>query len=188
VVIGHGPSIFGVRYQLSFFILWAPVVGAAGGLARKDRALGVLSLAFLLAAIPWVLWNKSRPLIGLTPPRTVIGSLLTEERVAALLPWTPRLRDDYSLATQAVQESGCTAVGLRANSDFLEYPLWWLLDAPQSGVRIESLETSADLERFVDPDFAPCAVVCANCGENETPAGLPLMGSYDSLRVYGRTK
>ncbi|MBM2842350.1 MAG: 2 protein [Anaerolineales bacterium] len=185
IVIGHGPSIWGIRYQLSFFVLWAPVVGVAFGLVAKDRFLNILAAGFLLAALPWVLFNKSRPLIGLPPPRTVIGSILTENQAAMVLPWSPQLRDDYTLAAQAVLESGCTEVGLRADSDFLEYPLWWLLGAPQNGLRLESLETTSYLEPYVDPAFTPCAVVCANCLEGETPEGLALIGSFDSLNVFG---
>jgi 4-amino-4-deoxy-L-arabinose transferase-like glycosyltransferase len=185
IVIGHGPSIYGIRYQLSFFVLWAPVVGVAFGLVAKDRFLNILAAGFLLAALPWVLFNKSRPLIGLTPPRTVIGSILTENQAAMVLPWSPQLRDDYTLAAQAVLESGCTEVGLRADSDFLEYPLWWLLGAPQNGLRLESLETTSYLEPYVDRAFTPCAVVCANCLEGETPEGFALIGSFDSLNVFG---
>jgi hypothetical protein len=184
IVIGHGPSIWGIRYQLSFFVLWAPVVGVAFGLVAKDRFLNILAAGFLLAALPWVLFNKSRPLIGLTPPRTVIGSILTENQAAMVLPWSPQLRDDYTLAAQAVLESGCTEVGLRADSDFLEYPLWWLLGAPQNGLRLESLETTSYLEPYVDPAFTPCAVVCANCEDEASLRGLPLFGVFDSIKVY----
>jgi hypothetical protein len=184
IVIGHGPSIFGIRYQLSFFVLWAPVAGLAAGFSGNEKLVRILATAFLVAAVPWVLLNKSRPLIGLPPTRTVIGSILTEDPVAVLLPWSPRLRDDYESAAEAVKSSGCLSVGLRAQSSFLEYPLWWLLDAPQSGIRIESLETADYLERYRDPAFAPCVVVCATCGGEATSTGLPLFAVYDQLSVY----
>ena len=184
IVIGHGPSMFGIRYQLSFFVLWAPLVGRAAGLAGRERLMRALAVAFLLVAIPWILLNKSRPLIGLPPTRTVIGSILVEDPATVLLPWSPRLRDDYLMATQALRQSGCMDVGLRADSGFLEYPLWWLLDAPQSGLRLEALETTAYMDRYADPRFAPCAVVCANCGSEESVRGLPLVGTYDSIKVY----
>jgi hypothetical protein len=184
VVIGHGPSIFGIRYQLSYFVLWAPITGYAFGLFLGERTIRIFAAILLLTALPWVLMNKSRPLIGSPPVRTVIGSIVAEDEVTRLMPWTPRLRDDYVGAARAVRESACRDVGLRADSDFLEYPLWWLLGAPQSGVRLESLETTPSLERFADPAFAPCAIICANCGEDAVSRGLPLFGTYDTLSVY----
>jgi hypothetical protein len=184
VVIGHGPSMFGIRYQLSFFVLWAPVVGVAFGSIRWEPVPRAMTTAFLLAAIPYVLLNKTRPLVGMPPWRTVIGSILVEDQETILLPWNPDLRDDYLLTVEAIRESGCTDVGLRANAAFLEYPLWWLLDAPQNGIRVESLEFTPYLEPFADPVFKPCAIVCANCDDQQVIRGLPLFGIFDSLRLY----
>jgi hypothetical protein len=72
---------------------------------------------------------------------------------------------------------------LRADAEFLN-TLWWLLDAPQNGIRIESLETASYFDPYVDPTFRACAVVCANCEEETALRGLPLFGSYDSIKLY----
>jgi hypothetical protein len=184
VVIGHGPGIVGIRYQLSFFVLSAPIVGVAFAIRGRDRWWQLLAAGFLLASIPWLLFNRTRPLFGLPPQRTWIGSILVEPQEAILIPWNPALRDDYILAAEAVAASGCTLVELRANAAFLEYPLWWLLNAPQSGIRIESLEVNPYLKRYIDPDFEPCAVICANCDVQQSAHGLPLFGTYDSMKVY----
>jgi hypothetical protein len=184
VVIGHGPSMYGVRYQLSFFVLWAPVAGVAFGLVANERWLRAASAALLILSLPWVLLNRTRPLIGMAPLRTSIGSILIEDQATILMPWNPGLRDDYQLSTQAVLESGCTQVSLRASAAFLEYPIWWLLDAPQSGIRIEPYDAAPYLAGTVDESFEPCAVICANCEAETTLRGLRLFGTYDSIKVY----
>lgn len=184
IVIGHGPSMYGIRYQLSFFVLWAPVVGAVSGLVLPLRWLRAAAAALLVLALPWVLFNKTRPLIGLPPQRTSVGSILVEDPSTILLPWNPGLRDDYLLSTQAVLDSGCTQVALRASAAFLEYPLWWLLGAPQSGIRIEPYDAAPYLADTVDVSFEPCAVICANCEDETMLRGLSLFGTYDSIKVY----
>ncbi|MEX0787182.1 MAG: hypothetical protein WD906_07710 [Anaerolineales bacterium] len=184
IVISHGPSIFGIRYQLSFFVLWAPLVGVGFGHVRWEAVSRALTGVFLLAAIPFVLLNKTRPLVGMPPLRTSIGSILVEDQATILMPWNPDLRDDYLLTVQAIQASVCTNVALRAPSAFLEYPLWWLLDAPQNGTRMETFDMAPRLAPYEDPGFEPCAVICANCDDEQVIHGLPLFRVYDTLKLY----
>ena len=67
IVIGHADSFWGVRYQLPFFVLWAPVFGYA--IARFERTwLTASSFVLLtLASLPWLMFNNIRPLIGMPP-------------------------------------------------------------------------------------------------------------------------
>ncbi|MFQ5923647.1 MAG: hypothetical protein ACE5M4_12465, partial [Anaerolineales bacterium] len=57
----------------------------------------------------------------------------------------------------------CERVGLRLDSHDREYMFWWALGAPNSGIRIETIYTFPHLEQLGDPDFEPCAIVCAIC-------------------------
>lgn len=184
IVIAHGPSIFGIRYQLGFFVLWAPLVGVGFGQVRWEAVPRALTGVFLLAAIPYVVLNKTRPLVGMPPARTSIGSILVEDQATILMPWNPDLRDDYLLTVEAIRASTCTDISLRAPAAFLEYPIWWMLDAPQNGTRIETFDIAPRLAAYADPAFEPCAVICGNCEDEEAIHGLPLFGIYDSLKLY----
>jgi hypothetical protein len=136
VVIGHGASYYGIRYQLPFFVLWAPAVAVAltGIRAEAWAAVGAVFLA--LYSMLWELLNNTRPLIGMRPWPTRTRSILIEEPVTVLFGTNPGLADDDQKTASAIRETGCTRVGLNAGSDFLEHLLWWLLEAPQSGVEM----------------------------------------------------
>ncbi len=85
VVIGHGASLWGIRYVLPFFVLLAPLAAVvlAGG-AREKWALAGAG-GFVMLALPWTLLNNVRPLIGVTPQVTRIESILTTDRTEILL-------------------------------------------------------------------------------------------------------
>ena len=94
------------------------------------------------------------------------------------------LADDYQLTVSAIRDAGCAQVGLNAGAEFLEYPLWWLLDAPQSGTRIDVLSTGARLKPYAGSSFSPCAVVCTQCEGQPTYRFLPFSAQNDSIRSF----
>jgi len=184
IVIGHGPGFWGVRYQLPFFLLWAPIFGVViSALDRNWLTIGAAGL-LLTASLPWVLLNNTRPIIGLPPWPTKIESIFTADQDEILLATNPGLRDDFTLTANTIREADCKNVGLVIEADFLEYPLWWLLDAPQSGVRIETLNSYARLSQEINQDFTPCAVVCTICGDMEEFHGLIKAGEFDSITLF----
>jgi hypothetical protein len=176
-------DLYGVRYQLPFFVAMAPVVGVVGERALRPQVVLVASLVLLLLGAPWVLLNGSRPAIGMKP-RTMIDSVFDEPAPVILMAnWTD-LRDVYFGGAEAVRESGCDRVGLRLDSHDLEYAYWWLLDAPQSGIRIENIDPPPHLERYVDPQFRPCAILCMVCGGRTRFHGLDRAYSEGAVSVF----
>jgi hypothetical protein len=79
---------------------------------------------------------------------------------------------------------GCTEVGLRIDSSDPGYLFWWLLSAPESGLRIESISTYYELEKYLDVNFEPCAVICTTCSEESRLPGLVQQISSDHVRLY----
>jgi 4-amino-4-deoxy-L-arabinose transferase-like glycosyltransferase len=182
VVIGHSPSYWGVRYQLPFFVLWAPAFGYAFSGWERRWIAPVLTWLLLAAALPWLLMNNTRPLIGHTPWPTKIRSIFRSSQAEILFANNPALKDDYVLTASAIQQAGCQDVGLIAEVDFLEYPLWWLLDAPQSGTHLQVIV--ADDDPLYIENFTPCAVVCDMCGDQESVRGLDDAYQFDTLRLF----
>jgi len=83
-----------------------------------------------------------------------------------------------------ILNASCNQVGLRLDSHDLEYPFWWLLDAPESGIQLESVETFSELERYLNRDFNPCALICTICGDRQTYSNLVRVWSGEEISVF----
>jgi 4-amino-4-deoxy-L-arabinose transferase-like glycosyltransferase len=184
VVIGHGTIVWALRYQLGIFVLWAPVVGVVFSGWQKVKVPDLLTGGFLLASLPWLLLNNMRPIIGMPPWPTSTESILVASQEDILFATNPRLVDDYVMATDALKKSGCKTVGMRLETQDLEYPLWWLMSAPESGIALELLNAGAHTNRYAEADFEPCAVLCTNCGEREEVYGLGRMEDFGLFTLF----
>ncbi len=186
---------WGIRYQLPFWIAWAPVFGVVLAVLAGRYAASVAVVVLLLLAIPWSIFNSTRPLIGMQiDPKgieipcigrcTHIGSILEIPEEDVLFANWRQLEDSSVQATASLRGSGCQNVGLRIDSHDKEYLFWWLLKAPQSGTRIESIYPLPELEFLSDPNFSPCAIICTICGDRTVLHGLPLVEDYGEVKIY----
>jgi hypothetical protein len=97
----------------------------------------------------------------------------------------PEAEEAFVGMAEGIAEIGCHRVGLRIDSGDLEYAFWWLLNAPQSGIRIETLYPLDSLAGLVDRDFVPCAIICSVCGESRVALnGLHLQIDASILKLY----
>jgi len=163
---------------------------------RKFPTAALAAAGFLILSLPWVLFNRTRPLIALKEAREpfsiplydlfgyTLGSVLFEPPETLLFAYWPDYRDPYIEMSKDIQESGCQQIGLRIDSGDPEYLFWWLLDAPQSGVRIESIYSFPELELYADPAFKPCAILCTVCGDRVRLHGLPLVKNYYNVGYF----
>ena len=184
IVATAGSGNWGIRYQLPFFVLWSAVLGSGATALGRPRISGIAGVFLLLSAIPYVLLNNTRPVVGLPPWPTAIRSILVASPEEVLFATNRGLRDDYEAVTEAISRSDCRRVGLRIESNVFEYPFWWLLAAPQSGRRIEVINVGPPLNAYQDPSFKPCAIVCSFCQGRMTVGGLPRSLSHDSLQLF----
>lgn len=182
--ISYSVNVFSVRYQLGFFTLMAPVVAAVFSEQRFNRTTTVLAGFFVIASLPYVFVNNSRPLIGMRPARTRVGSILVEPREDIMFAVVPEIKADYFAARDAIRQANCTDVGLHLWDEDLEYLFWWVLDAPQSGVRLEVTQAIPIPVRKPAEAFEPCAVICTQCNGIENLYGLPLAMDLPSLNLY----
>ena len=132
----------------------------------------------LISSLPWLLLNRSRPVIGYYPHTMMSESVFREPPEVVLFANLTPLGGPYIGVTEAIKSIGCEEVGLKIDSHDIEYPFWWLLDSPQSGIRIEAVETYPHLERYIDPGFKPCAIICRVCGGREHLHGLERWGEF----------
>jgi 4-amino-4-deoxy-L-arabinose transferase-like glycosyltransferase len=179
-----------VRYQLPLYVAAAPLIGSIFTQPRLHKINRLLAFGFLLISLPWVLFNSTRPIIGMRPfPEpmaipcklgcTSIGSVFTRSRLDLLYAnWLP-LREPITSAARAVKESGCQEVGLKIDSQHKEYLFLWSLGAAQGNTQVETIYPIPELEKYINPDFKPCAVVCSICGNKTRIYGLERAGVYE---------
>jgi len=178
-------QIFGGRYQLPFFVLFAPLAAVAIELLLPARWARVLGMVVVVAALPWLVGIRSRPLI---PPRTdpVVGSVLVEPRQTLTFANAPYLLDTLTTVGGLVRQADCSTVGIALSGNAPEYLLWVVMGAPRPDLRMGWIVDGTPSARYADPDFAPCAVVCdESCPADWTTIrGLPLAYERAGYRLY----
>jgi ABC-type proline/glycine betaine transport system permease subunit len=202
LTLGYGIyDFFGVRFQLPAFIAWAVPFGIVSeSLVERSRVWPVaMTLLLFLMALPWLLFNRTRPVIAMrdsSDPLTIpclagctAESVLIAPPTRVMFAGKLVLEEPYVQATNALKETGCRSVGLYLDSHDLEYLFWWLLEAPQSGIRLETLHAVPETERYLDPAYQPCAVLCTLCHQGNQIQdqfyGLGLVGDYSGrVQLY----
>ncbi|HSR34102.1 MAG TPA: glycosyltransferase family 39 protein, partial [Anaerolineae bacterium] len=116
-----------IRYQLTFLVTGSPLVGLVLGRHLKPRALTVVAYLFLLSALPWILFNKTRPVVAMRPGPgpgelpclagcTAVGSVFNSTKTDLLFANLQPRREGYMGMTQSLREKSCRDVGLRIDS------------------------------------------------------------------------
>ena len=125
-----------------------------------------------------------RPVIGHVPWPTRVESVFTAKKQDLLFAINPGARDAYEQITQRITAEECKKVGLSFYRNNLEYQIWYLLDAPQSGIVIQHLVSRSEFDRYKDSDFEPCAVVCTDCDSLPEEYKLPIFYNYGHIRLF----
>jgi 4-amino-4-deoxy-L-arabinose transferase-like glycosyltransferase len=145
------------RLQLPLFVLWSPVIGLALSEIRYRRFANLIMVILLLGAMPWVVHNSSRPLIG---ERSIVGT----DRDARYFANWPSLYEPYKRSAQFLSRSGCSDIGLILGGDDFEYPFWVFLNEHNGRkVRLEHVNVR-NISRTEEMNypfayFTPCAVI-----------------------------
>jgi hypothetical protein len=112
-----------------------------------------LSGVLLLAAMPWVLLNETRPLVG---PQTVL-QVPRERQYFVVL---PDLETPLTWAAAEATASGCQRIGLMISQDHWDYPLWVLLHGGHtpSHVRVQYVDVAGPSARLAESGSV-CAII-----------------------------
>lgn len=180
---------FILRLQLPVLLLSAPLVGLA---VTSPAVQKTLAATFLALGLPWLLFNSTRPIIAMRPDPEPLGipclsvctrasSIFKSTEIDLLFANWPALRQPVLDASRVINDSSCREVGLQLDSHDKEYFFWSTLNPD---TRIETIYTFPALERYRDPAFQPCAVICTICGDRNTAYGLDRVGEFDGVSVY----
>jgi 4-amino-4-deoxy-L-arabinose transferase-like glycosyltransferase len=185
--IGNTYQVFGNRLLVPFFLLSAPLVGLV--VARFRPWLGLASgFLLVLAGLPWLLSLQSRPILPI-PGQTISTSILDTPRLELYFANVGSLGSDQKTVIKRIRANACTQVGLMLKGDDPEYLWWVLLGAPKANLRIEWIVSGTPSDRFTDPAFKPCAVICTSCPtEWKAFRDLPLQYQSGDLRLFLKSK
>ncbi len=108
-------QVFGSRLQLPWFVAGSPVAGLALNRLRSRSAPWV-ALVLLILAIPYVVLNPLKPLVG-------DASVFDRPRKEWYYWHRPDLQPQYERVAERALDLGCQSVGLVLGGDDMEYPL-----------------------------------------------------------------
>ncbi len=152
------------RLHLPMFVLGAPLVAVCLEQLRRRRAAGAILALITLAAVPYLFYNYTRPLVG-------ERSILKIPRESQYFFPRRNIEAPYRGVLAAVQRTGERDVGLIVGLDDWVYAFHAL--AGDRGVRFR--EVSADNHSRRYATAMPDVVVCVNCGP-------PRISQLQSLR------
>ncbi|MFA5206492.1 MAG: hypothetical protein WC708_19005, partial [Lentisphaeria bacterium] len=151
-----------VRLMLPSLILAMPAAGLA--LEKALTPWGGIPVAalLLLAAVPYVVNNATRPLFGYDPeaeppePERILTarSIFRQPREAQYFSCRPDAYDSFVRVAESLADSRCARLGLQMGWNSWEYPLWVLTAARGGHPRIEHVGVTNETARLAErPPF-----------------------------------
>lgn len=157
----------GSRWQLPYFLLFAPVVGLTfDRFDRNKLPVGSIITALLvLAAIPWLISVKERPLLPMAE-FTQNRSILRSTRAEMYFNTEPENYDLYITAGKYIQgRTKGQRIGLDVDAPIMEYPLWALTNTVERHTSIAYLNAKGASSKFLIKNFEPDAIFSSHCSE-----------------------
>jgi hypothetical protein len=173
-------NAFGARYHTVLFILLSPLVGALLPSLVSPRIGSAAILGLLVGSLPMLFQNTARPIIP-HPLGRVQTSILQTTRLELQFSDAGNMRA-YQAITEPILRRSCRQVALALSGEDPEYLFWVLLGAPRQDLNVAWIVSGAPSEKYANPQFTPCAVICSGCPpDQETYRDLP---RYPAVHVY----
>jgi hypothetical protein len=150
------------RLHLALFVLWAPFIATVFSNLHKQEIAKIVAMLLLLAALPAVIENRSRPLIK---RRSIFSTGRFEQYFAS----APAIKQAYMGGADFLHRLNCSQAGLVLGGNDWEYPLWVLLQTNKTGpIRIEHVNVT-NISKVIEyrGDFRPCAIVSVGSKESK---------------------
>lgn len=152
------------RLELPLLVLTMPLLGAVLSRRFGFTVAFLVGAVLVISAMPWVIDNQTRPLVGLAiypGSRTLpVGETIFNTSPTDLyFVKRPDLEVPYASAVNEAERLGCSEIGLWAGQDDWEYPLWALATRSGDKLRIDQVfvtNESAHAARF---GSRPCLLV-----------------------------
>ena len=177
-------QIFGSRYHMPFFVLFAPLTGFSIEHVLSRKLVPWSAIFIVVCAFPWLWSINSRPIIPTSQSK--IGSILTTSRQEILFANALYQFRSYQNIADYIRQEECKNIGLSLSGFQSEYLIWSMLGAPRDDLRLEWFVAGTESEKYRDPAFEACAVICNGCdgpGSGSYNA-LPLVYQDEEFKLY----
>lgn len=158
------------RLHLPLFILWSSLIGLLLSQIRIHWIADLCIVVLLIGALPYLLDNNSRPIIGQE-------SIMVTSRTKLYFNNRPSLAEPYIGSVKFLSNTQCSDIGLVLGGDDWEYPFWVLLgEDGKRTVRLEHVNVT-NISQVISSEypfnnFTPCAVIVViNNPANEVRIG-----------------
>lgn len=141
------------RLHLPLFVMFSPISALFLSNCRSKRFVNIIIIILLFSSLPWVLYNRHRPLLGK-------DSILTTSRIQQYFRNRPHIKTFYEEATQLIVDRDCHSIGLQIGGDDWEYPLWVLLHRNQNNkYHINHVNVHNVSGTILHGDYNPCVLI-----------------------------
>lgn len=166
------------RLHLPFFVLWSALIGLSFSQIRVHWIADLCIVLLLLGSIPYLLYNRARPIPG-------TESIITTSRAELYFANRKELAKPYMRATHFLSNTQCFNIGLLLPENSYEYPFWVLLDQnARQAVHIEHVNvmniSHVFSKEYPFNDFTPCAVIVVS----DNPANEITVGNVIYLQQW----
>ncbi len=173
------------RLELPLLVLAMPVVATVVAKRTTAALVGALGAAVWIAAVPWVIDNQTRPLVGFafpTQPRLLPNSatIFNSSRTDLYFAKRPALEGPYLTVAALAVRSGCREVGFWSGAADWEYPLWVLTATPDGRLRVDGVLVDNDSVHASRFGSTPCLIV----GVTPTQAASVVVGDVDFVETW----
>jgi hypothetical protein len=146
-----------------------------------------VALVLCVGAVPWVIDNQTRPLVGFAfpaQPRYLPDGATIFNTPRTDLYFVKGKKGPYVAAAEAASRIGCREIGFWSGPADWEYPLWVLAGAS----RVDSVFVNNETKQATSFASQPCMVVDVTADQ---PAGLLIDGvqftrstTLDGMSLY----
>lgn len=157
------------RLHLPLFIFWSPFIAIVLSTFPNHKIANSIAVVLILSALPWVLNNRSRPLIA-------HSNIFNTSRINQYFSNRPELKGPYIGATNFLKSQRCSHIGLSLGPNDWEYAFWLLLQKnDHQVVRIEHVNiqniSAAKSNLILLNNFSPCAIISLQSGPKTETIG-----------------
>jgi hypothetical protein len=161
---------WGSRLQLPLFVLGSALIAVIASRPAGTTPARLIAGGLCLAALPWLLLNETRPLVGQ-------ATVLNTSRVDLYFLSRPAVAGAYQSAALRVRQTRCREVGLALGLDDWEYPFWVLLDSHSAQGRslthvLPRSQSSTDGRPAHTAASVPCALIALDSARNVNWAAI----------------
>jgi hypothetical protein len=141
------------RLQLPLLVLFAALCGPLLERPSLRVVRSVLVATLLALCLPWVLWNRSRRLVGK-------NNVFQLDRTTQYFRNDPAREAGFRAMARFIGENRCRTVGILATGDTWEYPLWILTRAEGRDLVRFYHHAVGNVSSTLPPEVRPGAGVC----------------------------